>query len=74
MTAKAINPSAWRPSSTERASSAWQQVFNHLSDRLANLRKENDNDLSEVNTAKLRGKIQEVKRLMALNDDLPKPE
>jgi hypothetical protein len=45
-----------------------------LSDRLSNLRKENDNDLSEVNTAKLRGKIQEVKRLMALNDDLPKPE
>ena len=53
----------------DRQSSPWLKVKQHLEARLAKLRAENDGDLPIEKTAKLRGRIAEVKALMALDAD-----
>ena len=70
---KLINQPSWRPTASERYSPAWQQLQAHLTARLADLRKDNDKEQTEAETAKLRGQISEIKRLIALNEDLPVP-
>lgn len=71
---KTIGKPAWRPSQTDRNSSGWQGLVIHLTDRLQDLRVQNDKEQDDLSTAKLRGQIAEVKRLLDLNKDLPKPE
>jgi hypothetical protein len=57
----------------ERTSSTWMQLSQHLTDRLATLRSENDGDLSPEQTAKKRGQIAEIKAMLALAKDNPIP-
>lgn len=56
----------------ERDTNLWTKLMAHWSDRLASLRAQNDNsDRNEIDTAKLRGQIAELKQLLALNNDPP---
>lgn len=71
---KTIGKQAWRPTQVDRSSGGWQQLMVHLTERLQDLRQQNDADQSEESTEKLRGRIAEVKRLLDLNKDLPTPE
>lgn len=43
----------------------------HLEQRLEVLRAQNDGDLNPEKTAKTRGQIAEVKRILSLDKDLP---
>ena len=57
----------------DRASSLWQRLRAHLEDRLSQSRSRNDNEaLTEQETAALRGRIRLLKSLIALGDD-PRP-
>jgi hypothetical protein len=51
---------------SELRTSTWRRLEEHLNARLASLRAQNDNDLDEAKTAKLRGRIAEVINLLAL--------
>lgn len=48
----------------------WQKLKDHLEDRLAEHRRKNDGDLDATQTARLRGRIAELKVLL----DLATPE
>lgn len=57
----------------ERQSALWKRLKAHLESRLAKKRVQNDNaKLGEVQTARQRGRIAEIKYLLAL--DKPAPE
>lgn len=58
----------------DRGSETWRKLKAHLETRLATLRASNDNSLDERKTAKLRGRIAEVKYLLSLGEDKPMPE
>ena len=45
----------------------WQRMRAHLETRLAVLRQENDGSSDELTTAKRRGRIAEIKELLALD-------
>lgn len=47
-------------------SRTWERMEAHLRERLAELREENDTRLDDVKTATLRGRIAEIKELLAL--------
>lgn len=51
----------------------WLAVKNFLVARLATLREKNDRHLPEAETAKLRGQIEEVKKLLRLPESLADP-
>ena len=53
----------------ERASALWQKLEAHLRERLNMARLKNDGELSEVETARLRGQIFALKSLIALGRD-----
>ena len=53
----------------EQQSSTWKKIENHLEERLQDLREQNDNDLTEIETQKIRGSIAEVKRILELRED-----
>ncbi len=55
----------------ESQSAVWLKIEEHLMDRLSQLRSQNDGDLSEVETARLRGRISMCKELLALSYDEP---
>ena len=55
----------------EKQSAAWIKLQKYLEQRLSLLRAQNDVDKPEGDTARLRGRIYEVKSLMALNADEP---
>lgn len=55
----------------ERHTHLWKKIRAHAELRLASLRVKNDNALGEVATAKLRGKIAELKYLLALENPAP---
>ena len=57
---------------TDKNSAVWQKLKNYLSVELNNLRKQNDESLSEVATMFLRGKIERNKEILALGED-PEP-
>ena len=44
----------------------WLKLKAHLEDRLFDLRKQNDADLTQDQTVKLRGRIAEVKKILSL--------
>lgn len=49
----------------------WRALADYQADRLAALRAQNDGDLSPEQTAKLRGRIQEVQAFLALATERP---
>jgi hypothetical protein len=55
----------------DRVSSTWIALKKHLEQRLEVLRAQNDGDLNPEKTAKTRGQIAEVKRILSLDKDLP---
>lgn len=55
----------------EKQSALWGRIATHLEERLADLRAQNDKDVSETETATLRGRIAEVKRLIELGKSRP---
>jgi hypothetical protein len=55
----------------DKAQGLWLRLKAHFEDRLADARKRNDGQLSEAETASLRGEIRVLKRLIALGDDRP---
>jgi len=62
---------AFRLTEQEIASQLWMRLAEHYTKRLAELRARNDNDLTEADTAKLRGRIREVQILLALANPAP---
>ena len=55
----------------DRKTPLWHKLKTHYSERLNVLRAKNDNDKDEVQTAKQRGQILEVKELLKLDKDVP---
>jgi hypothetical protein len=56
----------------DKASSLWRRLEAHLLDMLASARVRNDNEaLTEQETATLRGRIKCLRSLLALADDRP---
>lgn len=53
----------------ERRSPLWRKLAEHYESRLESLRNQNDGDRVDVETAKLRGRIAEVKLLLSLGHD-----
>lgn len=58
----------------DRQSLTWTKLREHYESRLNTLRRQNDGDLDERQTAKLRGRIAEVKAMIALGDEAQKIE
>lgn len=55
----------------ERRSSLWLKLMAHWLERLESTRKQNESDLPEVQTAKLRGRIAELNACIGLNEENP---
>lgn len=53
----------------ERRSPLWRKLNEHFERRLSEMRKQNDGDKSETDTANLRGRIAELKLLIQLGSD-----
>lgn len=52
---------------SELDSALWQKIKGHLVKRIEQLRKDNDADKSDTDTAKIRGQIKELKALLTLD-------
>lgn len=52
----------------ERQSAVWVKVSEELKSRLTSARLKNDGELNEIDTARLRGRIFELKSLLALGN------
>jgi hypothetical protein len=57
----------------DRMSPLWRALHEHLTNRLATLRAQNDADATPEKTARLRGQIAEVKALLAMNEEPRRP-
>lgn len=55
----------------DKQTELWEKLRTHLNERLALLRSQNDNDTSADATAKQRGRIAEIKSLLALENERP---
>jgi hypothetical protein len=55
----------------EKDSKLWRKLMAHWEGQLQILRTQNDGDKSEIETARLRGRIAQVKADLALDKDLP---
>lgn len=55
----------------EKQSGLWGKLAEHIQTRLETLRKQNDGDLNEILTAKLRGQIATYRDLLALGKNMP---
>lgn len=60
---------SFRLNPSDKASPLWRALAGYYTDRLAMLRAQNDAPKSAEDTASLRGRIIEVKALLALEDD-----
>jgi hypothetical protein len=49
----------------------WRRLRGHLEDKLGELRGQNDGELDQFQTAKLRGRIECLKGIIALGDEPP---
>ena len=58
----------------QRRSALWAVLKQHYEERLDMLRRQNDGKFGEAETARLRGRIAEVKELLNLGKDKPKVE
>ena len=61
----------FRPAEHERHTQLWRDLMRHVEDRIAELRQRNDADQDERATAALRGRIAELKALLALDKPTP---
>ena len=52
----------------ERESALWKKLEEYLEEKLSIYRSRNDGDLSEIETARLRGRISMVKEFLALSE------
>lgn len=52
----------------ERQTAVWIKLRDHMAQRLVDLRSKNDGPHDEVNTANLRGRIAQLKELLALGN------
>lgn len=55
----------------ERNDPLWLKLKAEYESRLAQLRKDNDKDMSETETAKLRGRIAELRRIIDMGAEKP---
>jgi hypothetical protein len=55
--------------SSERSSPLWTKLMDHFEERVLTLSKDNENDHDPVKTARIRGEIAALRKLMRL--DLP---
>lgn len=55
----------------ERVSALWQSLARHWRGRINELQARLEGDLSEADTAKLRGRLAELRANLALGDDVP---
>lgn len=55
----------------EKQSALWRKIEAHLLSRLALMRQRNDGNLDPTETAKVRGRITELKDLIALGEPSP---
>lgn len=55
----------------EAQTALWQKIKAHYQSQLELLRAQNDGDLNEVQTATMRGRILEVKKILALDKQPP---
>jgi hypothetical protein len=62
-------PLVERLTKNEIVSPTWQRLKGHAEQRLADLRMQNDGALSELETARLRGRIAELKSILALEQE-----
>lgn len=53
----------------ERHSALWKKLTEHLTERMNEARRRNDNDLNEIETARLRGRIKELSYLVSLGNE-----
>lgn len=58
-------------SQEDRYAAVWLRVKRYYESRLETLRRQNDADLDDISTARLRGRIMEIKALLDL--DTPDP-
>lgn len=58
-------------SAADKRSPLWQAFADHMRERLATHRATNDASQSVEKTEKLRGRIEELKALLGLEDDRP---
>lgn len=58
----------------EKESKLWKKLKEHIETRLDLLRKKNDGNLDEFETARLRGRISELKSFFALDKEVPEIE
>lgn len=65
--------SAFRVEAHEQTTPLWRALRDHYEQKLAALRIQNDSRLNAEDTARLRGRIEEVKALLALSDPPRKP-
>jgi CRISPR/Cas system-associated endonuclease Cas3-HD len=52
----------------ERESALWKKLEEHMIEKLGIYRSRNDGDLNEIETARLRGRISQVKEFLALSE------
>lgn len=50
----------------------WAKMQEYWTQQLAQLRSQNDHDMPEVATAKLRGRIQQIKAFLSMDEEMPK--
>jgi hypothetical protein len=67
MTAPKNAPEKFRLGADDLESPTWHRLSEYLEKRLARLREQNDGDQSEADTAKLRGRIAELKLILSLS-------
>lgn len=58
----------------ERETALWAKIRAHYEERLLTLRMQNDGDKSQDETAKIRGRIAEVRLLLNMDKDFPATE
>lgn len=58
-------------SNADRQHGLWLKLASHMQEQITLLRKQNDGDHEPVKTAHFRGRIAQLKALIALADDLP---
>jgi hypothetical protein len=56
-------------SDIERHSALWKKISEHLAAQIDIARKQNDGELNDTQTARLRGKIQAYKELLSIGNE-----
>jgi hypothetical protein len=59
---------------SDKQSSTWIKLAKHIDEEVAILREKNDNDLDPIATARIRGRILALKKILSLAaEELPTP-